>query len=119
MRNDFGGVVDGIAKRGTHAPDETLMARLRQMMLDVGADTAIRQTRAVMRRGDHREALAKLALPVRVLCGRQDRITPPDLSEELARLIPSAQLLWVQSCGHMLPFEQPQAVVDGLRPLLV
>ena len=118
MQRGFDSVVDGIVKWGTHAPGEALTARLRQMMLDVGTDTAIRQTRAIMGRGDHREALAKLRLPVRVLCGRQDRITPPELSEELVRLVPAAQLQWVADSGHMLPCEQPQGVVDALRPLL-
>lgn len=118
MQSGFDRVVDGIAKWSTHSPDEALLARLRQMMLDIGATTAIRQNRAVMDRGDHRDALAKLTLPVTVLCGRQDRITPPELSEELAGLVHTAQLQWVEGSGHMLPFERPQAVVDALRPLL-
>ncbi|HSV82952.1 MAG TPA: alpha/beta fold hydrolase [Ramlibacter sp.] len=118
MQKDFARVVDGILQFGTHEPGAELLQRLKQMMLGVGADTAIRQNRATMARGDHRAALAKLDLPVAVLCGRQDRITPPALAEELAALVPGARLQWVEGCGHMLPVEQPASLAAALRPLL-
>lgn len=118
MQKDFERVVDGIVQFGTHEPGVERVAQLKAMMLDVGADTAIRQNRAVMQRGDHREALARLALPVAVLCGHQDRITPPELSRELAELLPNARLVLVEGAGHMLPCEQPQAVARELRALL-
>lgn len=115
MQADFGKVVDGILKWGMHASDPELVQRLRTMMLGVGPGTAIRQNRAIMGRADHRAVLAKLALPVAVLCGRQDRITPPGLSEELAALLPRATLHLVEDAGHMLPAEQPAAVARILR----
>jgi pimeloyl-ACP methyl ester carboxylesterase len=118
LASDFAKTVDGIVSWGTdHAPPE-LAARLRQMMLEVGAETAIRQTRAIMARGDHRNALARLDLPVLVLCGTADRITPMARSEELAALVPRARLVRVDGAGHMLPCEQPAAVAQALRDLL-
>ena len=117
MGKDFARVVDGILQFATHEPGVDLQG-LRQMMLGVGADTAIRKNRATMARGDHRAALAKLDLPVAVLCGRQDRVTPPALAEELAALVPGARLQLVEGCGHMLPAERPASLVAALRPLL-
>lgn len=118
MEADFPKVVDVILKWGTHAPTPDVAQRLRAMMLAVGAPTAIAQSRAIMERADHRAALARLALPVAVLCGRQDRITPPELSEELAALLPAARLELVDDAGHMLPAEQPHAVAAALGTLL-
>lgn len=118
MQADFPKVVDNILQWGTDAPTPELVQRLRTMMLAVGSDTAIRQTRAIMGRGDHRPALAALDLPVAVLCGRQDRITPPPLSRELAALLPTAQLELVEAAGHLLPAEQPRAVARALAALL-
>jgi pimeloyl-ACP methyl ester carboxylesterase len=118
MQANFPKVVDGILQWGTHAPEPALTQRLRAMMLAVGADTAMRQSRAIIGRQDHRAALARLALPVAVLCGLQDRITPPACSQELAALLPAAQLEVVDACGHMLPAEQPQAVASALVRLL-
>jgi pimeloyl-ACP methyl ester carboxylesterase len=118
MGRDFGKVVDGILSFGTHEAAPALLERLKAMMLRVGADTAVRQNRATMGRGDHRDALARLQLPVAVVCGRQDRITPPALSEELAALVPGARLHLVDGSGHMLPAERPDAVAAALRVLL-
>lgn len=117
LQGDFARTVQGIAQWGSHEPTPALLQALTAMMLDVGAETAVRQTRAIMARGDHREALARLDLPVHVLCGAADRITPPALSQELAALIPHARFHEIEKAGHMLPLEQPQPVAALLRPL--
>lgn len=95
--------------------DADLIARMREMMLDVGPQIAIAQNRAVAQRADHRALLARLGTPTIVACGRSDRITPPALSEELAGLIPGARLEWIENAGHMTPFEQPAAVAAVIR----
>lgn len=118
LARDVVKVVDGLVGFGTHEAPPALAQRMRAMMLRVGADTAIRQTRAIMGRADHRAVLGRLQLPVAVLCGQQDRITPPALSQELAALVPGAQLHLIDGSGHMLPLEQPRAVAGVLAALL-
>lgn len=118
MQKNFEKVVEGIAAFGTCNADAALAERLRRMMLSVGLETAIRQNRAIAARSDHRAALAALQLPVAVLCGAQDRITPPELSKETAALVPGAQLEIVEGAGHMLPCERPEVVARVLRGLL-
>lgn len=118
MQTDFSRMVEGLVKWGTYAPAQAVVDRLRQMCMDVGAETGMRQNRAIMDRADHRIALAQLRLPVHLLCGENDRITPPALTEELLGLIPGATVHWIAQAGHMLPLEQPDAVVQVLRTLL-
>ncbi len=101
-----------------HHQDTALFDTLRAIMLPVGSETAVRQTRAVASRADHRAQLAALSIPTRVLCGREDKVTPPELSQELADLIPSAQLQWLEQSGHMTPMEQPREVAYAIRSLL-
>ena len=43
-----------------------------------------------------------------MLCGTEDKITPPDLSDELAGLIPDARIEMIQSAGHLTNLEQPE-----------
>ena len=117
-RTDFPKTVERFLQWGTDQASPALLDALRPMMLDVGADTAVRQSQAVMARANHRDALAWLTLPVHVLCGTADRVTPPALSQELAVLIPGARLDLVPHSGHMLPREQPQAVANALLALL-
>jgi len=118
---DFDKVVAGVAQFASddarHA-DETWMAALREQLRAIGPEAAIRQNRAILGRADYRAALAQLQLPVRVLCGRSDRITPPELSKELAALIPSAELAWIDGAGHMTPLEAPAQVAAAIGALL-
>jgi pimeloyl-ACP methyl ester carboxylesterase len=118
MQANFPKVVEGIVKFGTHEASEAVQERLRQMLLSVGCETALRQTRAIMGRADHREALSRLSLPVALMCGEHDRVTPPQLTQQLAQCIPHAQTCIIPQSGHMLPVQQAPAVAKVLASLL-
>lgn len=121
IERDFEKVIQGVASFGTAAAshaDAPLMQRIVEVMRNAGPAAAIRQNHAIADRGDHAEALRKLDLRVLVMCGREDRITPPALSEELAALIPGARLEWIDDAGHMTPMEAPDQVAALLRTLL-
>ncbi|WP_370590405.1 alpha/beta fold hydrolase [Xylophilus sp. ASV27] len=121
MERDFDKAAAGIAQFSTAAASQSrpeVMDELGALLREVGAATAIRQNRAIMERADHRSLLAALALPVSVMCGREDRITPPALSEALAGLIPGAALEWIEDAGHMTPIEQPARVASLIGTLL-
>lgn len=118
LENDFPKTVENLVKWNTHAANPELMDRIRNMMLHVGAQTAIQQTKAIRDRSDHQETLQQLNIPVVVLCGEHDRVTPLIRSQELANLIPDAQLQIIPNAGHMLPMEQPHAVIHALQGLM-
>lgn len=46
-----------------------------------------------------------LRVPTLIMCGSQDRLTPPLLSQRLHDLIPGSWLQIVEGAGHMLPLE--------------
>lgn len=46
-------------------------------------------------------------VPALVLCGAEDKVTPPALSIELAALIPSARLEIIAGAGHLSNLEKP------------
>jgi len=58
---------------------------------------------------DQRDRAAAIRVPTLVLCGDEDGITPPALSEELAALIPGALLELIADAGHLANAEQPAA----------
>ena len=119
FEQDFEKAIQATARWGTFEKEVDALEPVIEAMRKIGAEVAVRQTRAIMQRRDLREALGTLELPVHVLCGKEDRITPPSLSEELASSIPGAQLQWVEKSGHMLPFEQPAFIVQSLCARLV
>jgi len=68
---------------------------------------------------DKRENLAALTrVPVEILVGEADRLTPPRHSRQLAEALPDARLHRVERTGHMLTQERPQLVADALLRLL-
>ena len=121
IERDFEKVITGITRFATGVTSKTnigLVDEILTVMLDVGPSTAMAQNRAIMARTDHRETLSKLNIPVLVVCGKEDLVTPPVLSEELAALIPGAQLEWIEGAGHMVPMEQPAALADLLKKFI-
>ena len=61
---------------------------------------------------------AKLAMPVAVLWGRLDTITPLDQAERLQALIPQAQLVVLEDVGHIPQLEDPQRFDEALLKVL-
>jgi len=80
------------------------------MALDLGDHTFRQQQGAVVDRRDLRTELGELDVPTIVLAGEKDVITPPGLGEELARLIPGAELVVLDGIGHLSSLEDPDAV---------
>ncbi|MDX9750174.1 MAG: alpha/beta fold hydrolase [Flavobacteriales bacterium] len=53
--------------------------------------------------------IPKIDLPVLLIWGRQDTITPPHVAEEFHSLFPHSELHWIDECGHAPMMEQPEA----------
>lgn len=102
------------------APDHPDVAALAaRMAIDLGPDIFVAQQRAVADRADRRAELASLNIPALVLGGSADAITPPELSEEMAALIPDAELRVLEGVGHLSPVEAPAMVASALLSWLL
>jgi len=62
--------------------------------------------------------LAASGVPVSVLVGDHDRLTPPAHARALAEAVPQARLRVVEGTGHMMIVERPAAVADAVAALL-
>ncbi|MET9807802.1 alpha/beta fold hydrolase [Streptomyces halstedii] len=58
-------------------------------------------------------------VPVLILAGDKDLVTPSSHSEAIADLLPDAELVIVPDAGHLVMLEHPQTVTDRLADLLV
>ena len=56
---------------------------------------------------DQRERAAAIHSPTLVICGDEDAITPPSLSEELASLIPRSKLQIIAGASHLANLDKP------------
>ena len=98
--------------------DAPLVKVIREMAERIGIEAYMRQQNAIIARPDYRFMLPSIACPTLVLCGRQDKLTPLDNSEQIAAAIPGAKLVVVEECGHMSTLERPGAVNSAMREWL-
>lgn len=64
------------------------------------------------------QRLRELTLPVLLLAGDEDRITPPAGAQALARALPQAQCRVLAPCGHQLMLEQAAQTIEALRDFI-
>ncbi len=51
--------------------------------------------------------LPRITIPVSLIWGKQDKITPPEVAVEFHELLPNSELNWVDKCGHAPMMERP------------
>lgn len=59
---------------------------------------------------DVTDRLENITAPTLILCGQEDRMTPPSLSQSLHRCIPNSRLHIIPNAGHNVIVEQPEIV---------
>jgi pimeloyl-ACP methyl ester carboxylesterase len=68
----------------------------------------------MLARPDSHADLAQVRVPTLVVCGCQDPVTPLAVHEAMASLIPAAQLVVIEDCGHLSAMEQPESLTSSL-----
>ncbi len=101
-----------------HLLDKAITAPILAMAARVGREGFIKQQTAIMHRIDSRPYLPEIKCPTSIVVGAQDQVTPVPIAEEMAALIPQAQLTVLSECGHLPPIEQPEATAQLLRAWL-
>jgi pimeloyl-ACP methyl ester carboxylesterase len=62
--------------------------------------------------------LHKIHVPVALIWGKDDKVTPPEVAEEFHQLLPQSDLQWVDKCGHAPMMEQPEVFNAHLKVFL-
>lgn len=52
--------------------------------------------------------LPEMKTPTCLIWGKQDKVTPPNVAEDFEKLLPDAQLFWIDKCGHAAMMERPE-----------
>jgi len=63
--------------------------------------------------------ISRIAIPTLILCGTDDKMTPPVMSQFLGDNIPGAQLSLIENAGHMVMLENAEAFNRLLRAFVV
>ncbi|WP_374419545.1 alpha/beta fold hydrolase [Novosphingobium arvoryzae] len=90
--------------------DEGLLAVVRRMAQDTGAERFLGQQRAIMARADSRLSLSAIPCPTLLIWGRQDGIATEAHQTEMLAAIPDCRLTVIEDCGHLVTLEKPATV---------
>lgn len=52
--------------------------------------------------------LPNMKQPTCLIWGKQDNVTPPEVAEDFHKLLPDADLYWIDKCGHAAMMETPK-----------
>ncbi|MDB5396074.1 MAG: hydrolase, alpha [Rhodospirillales bacterium] len=101
-----------------HAADPAMAKIVLEMTERVGRVAFESQQHAAIGRPDSRALLPSIRCPVLVVGGREDRVAPPPLQQEIATGIAGARLEILETCGHLAPIEQADEVNRLMRAWL-
>ncbi|WP_367321319.1 alpha/beta fold hydrolase [Streptomyces sp. HUAS ZL42] len=111
----------GIIKRYSFASRDVdpAVARFAERMIEGTPIDVVAEFYPAFTDHDKTEALACFTdMPVLVLAGIGDLVTPSEHSEAIADLLPDAELVLVPDAGHLVMLEHPEVVTDRLADLL-
>jgi pimeloyl-ACP methyl ester carboxylesterase len=98
---------------GPQAPAD-VVERARAIAAEQPITNLVATLQALGTRPDSRETASSLEVPALVTVGEEDVLTPPNEAEELAELLPIAQLVRLPGAGHLTPLEQPVRINEEL-----
>jgi pimeloyl-ACP methyl ester carboxylesterase len=95
-----------------------VVAALRKQITDSSVEAIVGALTALMTRADSTPLLPTIRIPVQIIVGDQDALTPPALSEQMHKDIPGSALAVIAGAGHMSNMEQPAAFNAALGEFL-
>lgn len=115
------GIAD-IAMRRLFSPEfqaahPQLVAHRRERFLTTDTDT-FHAACVALAKLDLRAEVASLAMPVLVLVGERDEATPPEMSRELATLLPQSQFVVLPGCAHVPQLQAPEQFHSAVRDFI-
>jgi pimeloyl-ACP methyl ester carboxylesterase len=67
---------------------------------------------------DTTDILSKIKIPTLIICGTEDKLSPPDVMMAMSDKINGSEFQLVDGAGHMSPIEKPKIVNDAIRNFL-
>lgn len=74
---------------------------------------------AMAGRTDTTENLSKINLPTLVICGSEDKLSPPAVMQPMAEKIPNSEFVLIEDAGHMTPIENPVKLNSVIKDFLL
>jgi len=69
-------------------------------------------------RTDTTNSLKNISIPTLIICGSEDKLSPPDVMKSMADQIQNSKFVLVEGAGHMTPIEKSAIVTESIREFL-
>ena len=74
---------------------------------------------AMSGRTDTTAYLPNISIPTLVICGEEDKLTPPDVMKSMAEIINNSTFVVIAGAGHMAPVEASDIVSEKIKEFLI
>jgi 3-oxoadipate enol-lactonase len=91
---------------------------MEEMMFSTEPQTIHNHQLAMADRHDFQSELSRFSLPILLICGTDDILTPPKEMKRLSAGLPQSTFAEIPEAGHMAPLEQPGLVNQHLLEFL-
>jgi 3-oxoadipate enol-lactonase len=122
LAEGMGPIVDSMLPKllseRTREGERETVARVRRMMLGLKPEGAAAALRGMALRRDQTDLLASIDVPVLVVVGSEDAVTPPSDAEAMHALIEGSRLRVIEGAGHVSNVEKPEEFDRALAEFL-
>ena len=102
----------------TRESEPEVVARVLEMISGIKPVGAAAALRGMAQRRDQTDLLSKIDVPVLVLVGSEDAVTPPSDAEAMHALIDGSRLTVIEGAGHVSNLERPEEFDRALAEFL-
>ncbi|RLB42344.1 MAG: alpha/beta hydrolase [Deltaproteobacteria bacterium] len=105
LKEDFDKTVELIIKYAYSASAPPVMLSQGADLMKESGPEVLYSDFAACNRFDLRSKISEITVPTYIVCGEDDKLTPPSLSQKLAKEIKSSKLSIIPNAGHMVMIE--------------
>ena len=102
------GFVKNIFHESSFTARQERVEETKQVILQTSQQTLIGALKALANREETCSMLGDITVPTLIICGKQDKVTPPEKSEELHKGIKGSIYKTIDKAGHVSNIEQPE-----------
>ena len=99
----------------TFDKNKKLVAQLKEMMINTSRQSLVKTLLALSKRKETCSKLPGINIPVQILVGEHDMITPPEAAQYLHNKIKGAQLSTIKHAAHISNMENPEQFNELLK----
>lgn len=98
--------------------NRTVVSSIEETILQTPTETITKTLMALANRSETCLSMHAIKVPVLILVGAEDQITPPEAAQKMHKLIPQSELKIIEDAGHLSNLESPEIFNKHLQTFL-